>query len=187
LSPQNSRRQLWDFVEKHRITVYAGAPVRLKDGRIVDCTGWLCLYKGVRNDYMDQFTGTFLNKPGMELRMARRDVDDDQTAGCSNGFHAGAYEYVKNFGTRKLLVLVNPADVGSVPIDCQFQKLRTCSYIVLKELERQDFEIETSTVEDDGQQPYVVHFLAEDGDEDTETFKLFAYDAEEALDLFHQQ
>lgn len=59
--------------------------------------------------------------------MNRRDVDDDSSNGCGAGLHVGSYDYARMFGGRNsgyVLVKVNPADVVSVPRDCQHQKLR---------------------------------------------------------------
>jgi hypothetical protein len=55
--------------------------------------------------------------------------------------HVGSLEYVRGFacgygtegGDRIVIVKVNPADVVSVPYDCQNQKVRTCKYEVLRE------------------------------------------------------
>ncbi len=95
-------------------------------------------YKAVRADYTDKYTGKFLNTVGSVLEMPRNKVDDDKNIGCSYGFHAGTVEYAKNFMDRDghlMLVEINPADVVSIPTDCQFQKLRTCKYKVVDEYE----------------------------------------------------
>jgi hypothetical protein len=70
--------------------------------------------------------------------MPRNKVDDNKENGCSYGFHAGSVDYAKNFMDRDghlMLVEINPADVVSIPTDCQFQKLRTCKYKVVGEYE----------------------------------------------------
>ena len=76
---------------------------------------------------------------GAVLEMPRNKVDDDKEIGCSYGFHAGTLDYASNFacGNDKLvLVEIDPADVVSIPTDCNFQKLRTCRYKVVSEFER---------------------------------------------------
>jgi hypothetical protein len=96
-------------------------------------------YKSVREDYKDQYSGTFYNGVGEVLEMPRNAVCDDADVGCSFGFHAGSYEYAKNFGcgnSRLVIVKINPADVVSVPKDCDCQKLRTSRYEVVKDFER---------------------------------------------------
>jgi len=96
-------------------------------------------YKSVREDYKDHHSGTFYNGVGEVLEMPRNAVCDDADVGCSFGFHAGSYEYAKNFGcgnSRLVIVKINPADVVSVPKDCDCQKLRTSRYEVVKDFER---------------------------------------------------
>ena len=95
-------------------------------------------YKAVRADYTDKHTGKFLNTVDAVLEMPRNKVDDDKNVGCSYGFHAGTVEYAKDFlgGQGHLMIVeINPADVVSIPTDCQFQKLRTCKYKVVGEYE----------------------------------------------------
>ena len=95
-------------------------------------------YKAVREDYTDKYTGKFLNTIDAVLEMPRNKVDDDKNVGCSYGFHAGTVEYAKDFMGREghlMIVEINPADVVSIPTDCQFQKLRTCKYKVVGEYE----------------------------------------------------
>lgn len=102
-------------------------------------TGTFLAYKAVRNDYTDKHSGKFFNGVGEVLEMPRNKVDDDKNVGCSYGFHAGTLRYASEFacGNDKLvLVEIDPADVVSIPTDCEFQKLRTCRYKVVAEYER---------------------------------------------------
>jgi len=95
-------------------------------------------YKAVRADYTDKHSGKFINTVDAVLEMPRNKVDDDKNVGCSYGFHAGTVEYAKDFlgGQGHLMIVeINPADVVSIPTDCQFQKLRTCKYKVVGEYE----------------------------------------------------
>jgi len=95
-------------------------------------------YKAVRADYTDKHSGKFVNTVDAVLEMPRNKVDDDKNVGCSYGFHAGTVEYAKDFlgGQGHLMIVeINPADVVSIPTDCQFQKLRTCKYKVVGEYE----------------------------------------------------
>ncbi len=129
----NSRNQLWNFIERNGITLYGDSEAKTH--------GWLVLYKGVKEDYTDCHTGTINNKPGTWVPiMARSQVNDNPTEGCSVGYHAGAYNYVKTFGQRKLIVLVDPAAVVSVPHDANCAKLRCTQYYVLQEIEREKFK-----------------------------------------------
>ena len=102
-------------------------------------TGTFLAYKAVRNDFTDKHTGKFFNGVGEVLSMPRNKVDDDKNVGCSYGFHAGTLRYASEFasGNDKLvLVEIDPADVVSIPTDCQYQKLRTARYKVVSEYER---------------------------------------------------
>ena len=95
-------------------------------------------YKAVREDYTDKYTGKFLNTIDSVLEMPRNKVDDNKENGCSYGFHAGSVDYAKDFMNADghlMLVEINPADVVSIPTDCQYQKLRTCKYKVVGEYE----------------------------------------------------
>lgn len=100
--------------------------------------GHFLAYKGVDLNYMDKYTHKFDNNVGQVLEMTRNKVDDDANIGCSAGFHAGSYEYADSYcgqNGRLMLVKIDPANVVSVPHDCDCQKLRTCRYEVVSELE----------------------------------------------------
>ena len=93
-------------------------------------------YKSVRQDFRDHHSGKFSNHVGAVLSMPRNAVCDDAEVGCSYGFHAGSHQYASSFGgsgKRLVIVKINPADVVSVPKDCDCQKLRTSRYEVIKE------------------------------------------------------
>jgi hypothetical protein len=96
-------------------------------------------YKSVRANWTDHHTGTFVNSIGSVHEMKRNDVCDNAEVGCSYGFHAGSLEYAKSFGGSDsilLIVSINPADVVSIPKDCNCQKLRTSKYKVVGTFER---------------------------------------------------
>lgn len=97
-------------------------------------------YKSVRSDWTDHYTGKINNRVGAEIpRIGRNLVCDDANIGCSKGYHAGSLEYAKSFGgtgSNLLIVEVDPADVVSVPHDCNCQKLRCSFYKVVGVFER---------------------------------------------------
>jgi hypothetical protein len=101
-------------------------------------------YKSVTKGYKDHHSKTFDNSVGQELEMIRNTVCDDANIGCSEGFHAGAYDYAKSFGAQEdsviMRVEINPKDVVSVPNDSGYQKLRTCRYKVVEECEHIMYE-----------------------------------------------
>ena len=90
-----------------------------------------------RGDSVDKFTGrSFRNNIGDAPEMKRRQVDDNCNNGCSHGLHVGTYEYACDWagsGGRVVLVKVDPADVVSIPVSCNFQKMRCWKYEVIAE------------------------------------------------------
>lgn len=95
--------------------------------------GFFLGYKGVRDDYKDVHSGKFLNTVGSVHSVPRNEVDDDPSRGCSYGFHVGTQDYARGWGTRMMIVKVDPANCVSVPHDCSHQKLRCCEYEVVAE------------------------------------------------------
>jgi len=101
-------------------------------------SGNFLAYKALRSDFTDVHTGKFDNSVGNVLEMPRNKVDDNKEVGCSYGFHAGTLEYARGFrpcSGKLVLVEITPADVVSIPTDCECQKLRTCKYKVVAEYE----------------------------------------------------
>lgn len=105
-------------------------------------------YKGVRSDYYSitagniqlvegkvDSSGRIFNGVGEEIAVVRNQVCDDKNTGCSKGLHAGSVKYATEFGAggKVVIVEINPADVVSIPTDCECQKLRTCAYKVVGE------------------------------------------------------
>ena len=98
-------------------------------------------YKGVTDDFKDFHTRKFDNSVGRTLEMRRNAVCDNANNGCDAGFHAGSYDYAKGYasgGGHLMVVEINPADVVSVPYDCDCQKLRTSKYKVVGIVEKID-------------------------------------------------
>jgi len=117
-----SQRELYDFLQHENLPI-------TEDGHFL-------AYKAVRSDFKDKYRGVFDNSVGNVCEMQRAKVDDDRARGCSDGLHAGALSYVASYGSVEagdniVIVKINPADVVSVPTDCNCQKLRTCRYEVV--------------------------------------------------------
>lgn len=101
--------------------------------------GMILGYKAVGRDWYDLYSHTIVNSIGSTISMPRNKVDDNCTQTCSYGLHIGSIEYVQMYGgsadrCRILIVEFDPADVVSVPIDYNGQKLRACKYKVIKEM-----------------------------------------------------
>mgnify|MGYP003322879018 FL=1 len=165
-----SQQELYDFLEHENLPV-------TEDGCFL-------AYKAVNSDFKDKWRGTFDNNVGQVCEMRRAKVDDNRGRGCSAGLHAGALNYVANYGSvdagdNIVIVKINPEDVVSVPSDCNCEKLRTCKYEVVglyqgelpKPLYKAEFEEdsyldeeEVSTIHDEYGDDYWDQF--EDDDDD---------------------
>ena len=143
-----SQQELYDFLEHENLPI-------TEDGCFL-------AYKAVRKDFKDKWNGTFDNSVGQVCEMRRAKVNDNREVGCSNGLHAGALNYVANYGSidnedRIIIVKINPEDVVSVPKDCNCEKLRTCKYEVVglyqgelpKPLYKAEFEADTYVDDDE--------------------------------------
>lgn len=114
-----SVHQLWGFLNQK------GIPFT-KDGNFL-------AYKSVRQDYRDHHSGQWTNKPGVINEMPRNQISDDPEVACHEGFHVGALEYAKTFGSNGRIVVceIDPANVVCVPHDHSQQKMRVCKYKVI--------------------------------------------------------
>ena len=133
---KESVQQLFAFVSRHLLT-------------ITD-EGLFVAYKAVRNNYYDKHSGTFDNHPGLVVTMPRGEVTFDPNMHCAAGLHVSNYDYAHGFADgddRIVVCLVDPADVVSVPHDCDAQKIRVCKYIVQSDYTESLAFKETSVVD----------------------------------------
>ncbi len=128
-------------------------------------------WKAVRSDFTDKRTGKFLNAPGHTVQVDRRSVDDRHEVECSYGLHVGSFEYANGFanqeGDKIVKVLVDPADVVTVPPGNSYQKLRVCRYEVIEEIPRNSpAPTEQTAYEEDEDEDFEGDFDMDDEDED---------------------
>jgi hypothetical protein len=121
---RNSVEQLYKFLEHRNLPVTP--------------EGNFLAYKSIRRDnWKDWHSNRYENTVGTIHEMQRNQVSDDATVACSYGFHVGSLQYASDFNRgenqRVVIVEVDPADVVSVPHDCEAQKVRTCKYRVVCE------------------------------------------------------
>jgi acyl carrier protein len=126
-------QEMYNFLE------HKGMPLTVR--------GTFLAYKGVTMDFWSingnketvvligetDSGGRIRNEIGKVIEVERSSVDDDFRVGCSHGLHAGSLSYAKGWGQRVVIVEIDPADVVSVPEDCNCQKLRCCKYTVIGE------------------------------------------------------
>ncbi|WP_292976279.1 hypothetical protein [Mycobacterium sp.] len=67
---------------------------------------------------------------GATVSMDRDLVDDNRNSACSVGLHVGTFGYAERFSEQMLVVLVDPADVVSVPTHADAEKMRVCRLYV---------------------------------------------------------
>ena len=136
--------------------------VTARDGSFFSITRGPAIVDGVEHT-----GGPVPNAIGSIVEMKRDDVQHDPSIGCSRGLHVGTWNYAKSWSQGAVIeVHVDPADIVSVPTDCDAQKMRCSKYKVVKVLDA----------------PYTSATLPVDGsDEDNDDY---AYDDDGACDPY---
>jgi hypothetical protein len=123
--------------ELYRFLEHEGMPIT-KDGHFL-------AYKGVGEDRFSAYGnketrvlqgrvdegGHIYNGDGCTIEVLRQDVDDNCNRTCSHGLHVGSHAYASSWSSVEIVVEVDPADVVSIPSDCNGQKARVCKYRVV--------------------------------------------------------
>lgn len=122
-------QSLFDFLDRNRCPI-------AEDGRFM-------ALKAVTSEFKDKKTKKVDNRPGTKVPpFDRNEVDDDKLKACSFGYHVGSSKYVLNFGNyygdKFIEVLVDPADVVSIPADVSEDKIRVCTYEVVREIPKSE-------------------------------------------------
>lgn len=126
--------------------------------------------------YTDEYTGTMEIRLGHVVSMPRADVDETQVS-CSRGLHTGAKDWLKSnyFGNIGLKVLVNPADVCSVPKEDSYGKMRSCAYYPIQVIKFDDFGNVADETVPDGFEVDFLHKISYEGkinEVDNDNYKL---------------
>lgn len=126
-------QQLYNFLEHQNMPINAEGKIIAYKGVCSDLWSVCANEKTVVLQGRTDSAGHIHNEIGATIEVERSSVDDDFRNGCSFGLHAGSLTYAKDWGKRLILVEIDPADVVSVPEDCNCQKLRCCKYKVIGE------------------------------------------------------
>ena len=134
---QVSRVHLWTWLESEDFTI-------TPDGLILGYKGVqnvednLSVRSGVEPVYVNGVAhiGHIPNPAGVTVEIPRSYVQTDRNVACSVGLHVGTWNYANGFGRKLLRVLVDPADVVSVPKDSDCAKMRVSRYVVLDASEK---------------------------------------------------
>lgn len=86
---------------------------------------------------VDYHSKTIDNSVGEVPSMNPSDVCDDPNITCAAGLHAASFGYANDFYHNGILVevAIAPEDVICVPVDYNGEKMRTCKYEVIAEID----------------------------------------------------
>lgn len=118
---KNSVSQLYRFLE------VAKCPIA-EDGMIVSMKG-VHRVSGTTDEFYSRHDHNFKYKIGVPAIIDRNRIPDDPTTACGIGLHAGSFSYARGWASTVIELLIDPADVVSVPNDCSSQKLRACKVL----------------------------------------------------------
>lgn len=130
--------RLFMFLQQNDLTI-------TEDGKVL-------AWKVVRPNYKDIHSGTFDNSPGQTVEIDRKDVDDNDNNYCSYGLHVCSWGYLSSFASRGnpvLQVELDIADIISIPLDYNGEKIRVCKYKVLRDVGKWDVDVDRNTLPKD--------------------------------------
>jgi hypothetical protein len=147
---EHSRRHLFRWLKSARFSITPDGDIIAYKG-VNRKTGATMVKDGDPNDeYFSTVAGPAIvdgnphlhgnvpNRPGVIVEMPRNEVTFDPKQTCSKGLHVADWSYANGMGDSVLMVLVNPRDVVSVPVDAGDKKMRVCRYKVLKQVDQED-------------------------------------------------
>jgi len=119
--------RLYDFISANSVQI-------TDDGMII-------CFKKVNSEFKDIYSRSFDNSVGKIVQVRRNQVDENINKTCSYGLHVCAAHYLDSYGSdynnRVVKVLLDPADVVSIPSDYNDSKVRCCSYTVIEDVTEQ--------------------------------------------------
>ena len=125
---KHSRDQLFAWMNNYGINITEDGDLIAYKGVNVDLTS-CSSGPGIVNG--EHVNGNLDNSVGNIVAIERRYVDDNPNSACSTGLHVGNWDYASHFGPQTVTVEVNPANVVSVPHDCNAAKVRVSEYKVV--------------------------------------------------------
>ncbi len=136
-----SRTQAWEWLNNHDFTITPDGEVVIYKGMVktADPLVFMSVHSGTayvngdeqKNQQIEQREGDIVSMP-------REQVMDDPNEACSYGLHVGTYSYAQGYGNVVARVIINPADIVSVPVDGAGQKIRVCDYLFEEVVEHVD-------------------------------------------------
>ena len=125
---EESRQALFSFLEQGRFPL-------TDDGCFLGYKGVVPgMLQGADGEFydtlVDRHSKSFDMSPGHTHRMPWEAVDDNRGEPCGRGFHVGTVDHARGFGSKMVVVKVNPKDCVSVPTS-DTTKLRCCEYSVV--------------------------------------------------------
>jgi len=110
---------------------YKGCPV-IKDG--VHYSGWSGNSSVLKNGEVTDYVNSQIpNEVGTTVFMKRSDVTADPAQGCGPGLHFSTLNFAQGHSRdgNVFLLKIHPANVVSIPTDCDAQKGRTDKYEII--------------------------------------------------------
>lgn len=128
----DSREHLWRWLESENFTLTdEGNILGYKSVYTNGAATFKSVSSGTASVNGKSQTGQIVQSIGDTVTMPRAKVTLNPSQACSHGLHVGTYGYASDFsGDTILEVVVDPADVVSVPHDCSGNKMRVCRYVV---------------------------------------------------------
>ena len=126
-----SREQLYEWLDRRDFTILPNGDFLAYKGCAGTSDAPTSISRGKAVVNGEAVSGAVPNPIGAVVEFPRSEVVDRADVGCARGLHVGDYDYASGWARGVLLtVSVDPADVVSVPTDCDAAKVRVCRYTV---------------------------------------------------------